>query len=107
MVYIILTIVTCGLYAIYWMFTLTEDLNTLSGDTTAVSGPVTILLSLVTCGIYTYFWMYKQGETIDRLKTNRGMSSSYTGLVYLGLCFFGLGIVAYALMQDSINKLIK
>lgn len=39
------------------------------------------------------------------LKTQRGVPSSSTGLVYLLLTVFGLGIVSYALMQNEINHL--
>ena len=102
---IILTIVTCGIYGIYWMYTLTEDLNAISRDPSAQSGGMVILLSLVTCGIYSLIWLYKQGDTIDRIKTARGIYSTNTGLIYLVLSLFGVGIVSYALMQDSINKL--
>ena len=64
-----------------------------------------VVLSLVTCGIYGIYWAYKQGEKIDTAKNNRGISSSNTGIVYLLLFIFGLGIVAYGLMQNELNKL--
>lgn len=102
---IILSIVTCGIYFYYWMYCLTEDVNTLSGDTSATSGGMVILLSIVTCGIYAWYWMYKQGERLDTAKTSRGMPSSNSGIIYLLLSIFGLGIISYALMQNEINKL--
>ena len=49
--------------------------------------------------------MYKQGEKLDMAKTDRGIASSSSGILYLILSIFGLGIVSYALMQDSLNKL--
>ena len=42
---------------------------------------------------------------IDTAKNSHGIPSSNTGIIYLILVFFGLGIIAYALMQDSLNKL--
>ena len=59
-----------------------------------------IVLSIVTCGIYGFYWAYKQGEKLDRAENN----NSSSGVLYLVLTFFGLGIVAYALMQDRLNK---
>ncbi len=103
---IILSIVTCGIYGIYWMYTLAEDVKAMSGDPSAPSGGMVILLTLITCGIYGYIWMYKQGETLDRIKSSRGMYSTNSGIIYLVLSILGLGIVSYALMQDSINKLV-
>jgi hypothetical protein len=88
------------------VYTLTEDVNALSGDPSATSGGMVILLSLVTCGIYTWIWLYKQGDVLDRIKASRGIPSSNSGLVYLLLAFFGLGIVSYGLMQNEINNLV-
>ena len=101
---IILTIVTCGIYGIYWFICLNNDANTAS-NTFGTSGGVAFLLTLVTCGIYGLYWAFKQGDKIDTAKKNRGTESSNTGVIYLILFIFGLGIVAYALMQNELNKL--
>ena len=101
---IILSIITCGIYGIYWFIVLTDDANTASG-TAGTTGGIAFLLSLVTCGIYGLYWMYKQGEKIDTAKTSRGQSSSNTGILYLILAILGLGIVSYALMQNELNQL--
>jgi len=102
---IVLTLVTCGIYAIYWFVVLTDDLNQLSDPSNQyneTSGIVSFLLTLITCGIYGLYWAYKQGEKIDRMK----QSNSSSGILYLILQFIGLGTVAYALMQNEINKYI-
>ena len=66
---------------------------------------VAFVLSLITCNIYGLYWAYKQGEKIDKAKTDRGIPSSNSGVIYLILCFVGLGIVAEALMQNELNSL--
>ena len=48
---IILSIITCGIYGLYWIYKLTEDVNTLKGDPNATSGGIVILLGIITCGI--------------------------------------------------------
>lgn len=103
---IILTIVTCGLYGIYWMYTLTEDLNAIVPEQTATPGANVILFTILTCGIYGVYWLYVQGEKIDYVKRQRGLSSSYTGLVYIVFAFLGVGIISHALMQNEINNLL-
>ena len=103
--YIILTIVTCGIFGIYWFVCLTNDVNTVSGDINGTSGGVAVLLSIVTCGIYGLYWAYKQGDKIDFAKRQRGVPSTNTGIMYLLLSVFGLGIVAYGMMQDELNRL--
>lgn len=103
---IILSIVTCGIYAIYWMISLTNDVNTLKNDSEATSGGMVFLFSLLTCGIYGIYWAYKQGTKIDEIKESRGLAAGNNGIIYLILSICGLGIVGYALMQNEVNKLI-
>lgn len=102
---IVLTFVTCGIYGIYWIVCLTNDVNTVSGDVNGTSGGMVVLLTIVTCGIYGIYWAYKQGEKLDFTKNNRGIPSSNSGVLYLILQIFGFGIIAYALMQNELNKL--
>ena len=102
---IVLTLVTCGTYGIYWIVCLTNDVNTVSGDVNGTSGGMVVLLTIVTCGIYGIYWAYKQGEKLDFTKNNRGIPSSNSGVLYLILQIFGFGIIAYALMQNELNKL--
>ena len=101
---IILYFVTCGIYGIIWFITMTDDANAAVGKP-GTSGGMAFLLSIVTCGIYSLYWAYKQGDKLDEAKQAKGIPSGNSGIIYLLLCVFGLGIVAYALMQDSLNKL--
>lgn len=103
---IVLSIITCGLYTIYWFIRLTDDVNALAGEPDATSGGMAFLFSLITCGIYSYFWMYKMGEKLDNIAVYQGRSAQTRGILYLVLSVLGLSIVSYALMQDSVNKSI-
>ena len=49
---IVLSLVTCGIYGIYWFICLTNDCNAVSNDPDGTSGGVAFLLTLITCGIY-------------------------------------------------------
>ncbi len=103
---ILLTFVTCGIYLIYWMITINNEINTISGHQDDTSGGMAYLFGLITCGIYTYYWMYKMGEKLDEAYAARGMETGNRSIIYLVLTIFGLGIVSYGLMQDSVNKLL-
>ena len=104
---IVLSIITCGIYSIYWFVVLANDTNVASGHAQdGTSGGVAFLLTLVTCGIYGFYWAYKQGEKINEAKAMRNMpADSNASIIYLILSIFGLGIVAYALMQSELNKM--
>jgi hypothetical protein len=101
---IIFSILTCGIYSIYWFIVLTDDLNRLTNEENDMSGGLSFILNMVTCGIYGYFWAYKMGQKVDKLNNN---SSGYSGIVYILLIVFGLQIVSFALMQDTINKTVE
>ncbi len=102
---ILLSVITCGIFGIYWFIVLTDDTNVAANDQQGTSGGVAFLLTLVTCGIYGYYWAYKQGEKLDYAKQARNVPSSNSNILYLILQIFGLGIIGYALMQDNLNKI--
>ncbi len=100
---IILSIVTCGIYGLYWFVCLTNDTNAVAEEE-GTSGGLALVLTLVTCGIYGLYWAYKCGEKLDTAKQKRGIPASNGGILYLILFIFG-GIIAYALIQNELNKL--
>lgn len=100
---ILFSIITCGLYSIYWMIKINDEVNQLSGEPTATSGGMVFLFSLITCGIYSLYWMYKMGERCERIKH---VPVGYTGILYLILDLVGFGIISYALIQDTLNKAV-
>ena len=104
---ILLTIITCGIYGLYWYYTLTEDTNKLSNEPNPTSGGMAILLSIVTCGIYTYYWMYKKGEIIDNYYMSRGQQSPNNSVIYLVLTIVGFGIVSYGMLQNELNRMAR
>lgn len=102
---IVLSIITCGIYGIYWLICLVDDLNVASGRVGDTSGGMVFLLTLVTCGIYGIYWAYKAGEKIAYVKQrNTGEQDSSSSVLYLVLSLVGFSIVVYALIQSELNK---
>ena len=97
---IIFSLITCGIYGIYWMIKLNDEVNIVSGEPQATSGGIVFLLTVVTCGIYGLYWLYKMGERCDRIKGVNGSS----GILYLILGLVGFSIISYCLIQDTLNK---
>ena len=100
---ILLTIVTCGIYGIYWFIVLTDEVNQLSGEDDT-SGGIAFLLMLVTCGIYGIYWAYRMGIKTGIMKERRGGGNSDDRIIYVILEICRLGIVVYALIQNEINN---
>lgn len=68
--YIILSIITCGIFGLYWFVCITEDTNA-AADVAGTSGGLALLFTIITCGIYGFYWAYKCGEKIDIAKEKR------------------------------------
>lgn len=60
LLYILLNIVTCGLYNFYFVHTVSKDVNiACAGDGENTAGLLKyIILSVLTCGIYSIYWDY-------------------------------------------------
>lgn len=102
---IVLSIVTCGIYGIYWFINLVNDLNVASDTPDDTSGGMVFLLSLVTCGIYGIYWLYQAGKKVSYITNKYSGIASDNSIVYLLLAIFGFGIVDYALIQNELNKI--
>ena len=105
--YIILTLVTCGIYGIYWFVVLTDDVKAVSKDEQMQSGGLAFLLTLVTCGIYGIYWAYKMGELMKTAQEQNSVEVKDNAVIYLILQLFGLGIVNYALIQADLNVIAE
>ncbi len=106
MVQILLSIVTCGFYSIYWFITVVNDTNAICHREGEMSGALVFLLSLITCGIYGCVWMYQAGAAIDEERLRRGLTHDSRALTYLLLEIFGLALVSVALLQSELNNFI-
>jgi hypothetical protein len=101
---IILVIVTCGLYAIYWQYKQMQTLNAFLGRE-EYDFMMWLLLGLVTCGLFTIYYEYRMANGINEIQEQRGMRvHSDLALICLLLAIVGLGIVSIAIQQADINE---
>ena len=101
---ILLSIFTCGIYAIIWFISLTDDVRVVSGDE-RLSGGKCFLLTLITCGIYSIYWAYLMGKAMMQAKADNKLPAEDNSVLYLLLQIFGLGIVNYCLIQNDLNAI--
>ncbi len=102
---IVLSIVTIGIYGLYWLYCIVEDVNTLLEAPNATSGGMVVLLSIVTFSIYMMYWMYITGQALDNyIVTKENGQNGSRNVLYLVLAIVGLGIVDWALIQNDLNQ---
>lgn len=104
--YFILSLLTCGLFCLYWFCTLNDDTNRVSNHPEGPCGVVALLLSFVTCGIYGWFWAYAMGSRVDEARQARlGLPDGSSGALYLILALLGLPLLAFIIQQSELNRM--
>ena len=107
--YVILTIITCGIYGLVFLYSMIQDVNTVcDGDGEHTRGLLgLILLSLVTCGIYSFYWYYCLGNRLANNASRYGMSFQENGTtvllwVVIGslLCGLGTWVATYIIIKN-------
>lgn len=102
---IILSVLTCGIYSLYWLSTITDDINNLLDDKSNTSGVTVILLSILTCGLYLIYWNYDIGKKLSMLGEKYNIEVNNNGsLIYMILSICKLDLVSYILIQSDLNK---
>lgn len=105
---IFLSIITFGIYGIYWFIVMTDDVVRVSnGKEYKTSGGTAFLFTLITCGIYGIYWYYQMGKSIYSAQVDKGLNATDNSVLYLVLGIFGFGIISDCLIQNELNKLIQ
>ena len=89
--YILLSIITLGIYSYYFLYSIARDVNiACEGDGEKTPGLVAfILLSIVTCGIYAWIWYYKLGNRLAENAPRYGLHFTENGTTILLWLVFG------------------
>ena len=110
---IVLTVITCGIYGLYWIYKLHEEANFLCGRREEMSPALVVLLCIVTCGIYQVYWAYTQGEKFRdeaNMRGSREADDSPVLFLVLEVANYFVGVTSIidkALMQDRINQILR
>jgi H+/Cl- antiporter ClcA len=97
---IIFSIITVGIYLIYWYLSLNQAMIDLTPeDDYKTSGLKVFIFTLITGGIYGWYWAYQMGQKMNILKKDNSFH-----VLFLILEILQLGIVNIALIQHEINK---
>ena len=98
---IIFTLLTCGIYEIYWNYKIWDSLYRANGLPSTAG--VDVLLSIVTCGIYGLYMLYKAGKLEAEAFRRYDLGEKDDSVLYIVLAVFTFGIVSNAIIQSSIN----
>ncbi len=101
---IILTIVTCGIYGIYWVYVTSKALETESRNPSSIDSTVLLVLCLLIPFVGYLLFGITANDHINAIKAQRGIPYADNKVAYILLGFF-IPIVLVALIQNEINKM--
>jgi hypothetical protein len=101
--YLVLTILTLGIFNLYWNYCQMRSCNELLGDQ-EFSFVLWLLLVILTCGIYHLYYQYKMGAAINEIQRLENLPVT-DGLPVLSLiaAVLGVGVVADCIHQHELN----
>lgn len=108
--YILLSIITCGIYSYYFIYSIARDVNTMCREDGEKTGGLLafILLSFVTCGFYGLYWEYKLGNRLAANAPRYGLTFQENGtsvllwyLVGSLLCGIGPWVAMHILIKNT------
>lgn len=114
-IYIILSLITCGIYSYYFLYAMARDINiACEGDGERTAGLLQfVVLSFVTCGIYAWIWYYKLGNRLAENAPRYGMHFQENGTTVLmwllfGAMLCGIGpFIAMNILIKNTNKICR
>lgn len=95
---IILSIITLGIYTIYWQCSFQNQLKDQTGK--GFGGVGHFFMCLITFGIYPLYWNYAAGKRLVMLN----VKSDYA-IIYLILALVGFSFINMLLMQHQANEI--
>jgi hypothetical protein len=99
---IILSIVTCGLYGIYWMYCMATEIAKFKDENE--SGLIDALLMI----LLPFVGFFLSEKKLAAACAEKGIEHKDNSILYLILCFLGpLAWANYYLMQSDLNKLAE
>ena len=108
--YILLGLLTCGIYQLYVLYTIMRDVNVAcEGDGKHTPGLLEfIVFGILTCGIYDLYWFYCIGNRLAASAPRYGLTFQENGtslllwmLIGSLLCFIGSYVGIYFLIRNT------
>ena len=101
---IIFSLLTCGLYSLYWQYKQMVTLNGWLGRTDYRFW-LWFFLSILTCGIFALYYEYKMAKGINEVQANNSLTvNTDLAVICVLLAIFGIGIASLAIQQSEINN---
>lgn len=112
LVVLVLTVLTCGVYYLWWVYETSREIDEYLGDST-IPPLVHVLLFLVTGTLWGYVFDFLTAQRIVRMQERAGMTPKDNSVLYLILDLLGagpiggLGLVSTLMQQSDLNAIYR
>ena len=96
---VILSLVTCGIYGIYWTIMMTKEAVSVKDSSDSALLEIVLMLFVPFLGFFLTEKKFVEGCTA------RGIAHEDHSILYLILGVIGLGIVNFVMLQSDLNKI--
>jgi len=108
---VFLTIITCFVYKLFWLYRTTDELRAATGDT-ALNPGIDVLLTIVTCGLWGVYVEFRNVQKIHAVLVTRypGRKDQSQTVLILFLASLVVGVtwlVATFIVQEEFNALAR
>ncbi len=110
----ILSIITCGIYLIFWYYIIYTELKIFTKQTpTGNSYGLDLFLTIISCGLWGIYVDYKISKKLHSIRTQYNLPGEDTSLLVLildSLSIFSahlLWMLTSTIQQDEWNKIIE
>lgn len=103
-VFIILLLVTCGIYGLYWLYVATDDLEK-QGQAGGQSAMIILIVSIFLPWVGYLLFGISANDNLNNIKAQRGIEQTDNKVLYIILAIV-CPIIVPILVQAEINKLV-
>lgn len=101
---VIFGIITCGIYLFYWVYKVSEIVNR---ELMTGKSPMAQMLLFIFVPFYSWYWIYTISQGLNEYGFRQGRNPDTSlPMINLIVTIVGFSIVAVAIMQDMLNKIV-
>lgn len=111
---VVLMVITCGLYAIFWYYQIYKELKSFTNTTpTGNSYWIDFFISIITCGLWGFYVDYKISKQLHEIRKQYNLSGDDSSNIVLILdvgslfTLYFLFAITSAIQQDEWNQILE
>lgn len=101
---LVLSILTCGIYYLYFVYASTKECNEFTRRDEMSPG-TEIVLIIVTCGIWDIYWDYRMGKRLVEMGQMVGLQITDNAILYVILDVLQFGFINALIQQETMNRI--